>query len=82
MKTITNENMVTVQLSIEAFGFTGLNKQEIEAAILTSIQCQLSFTTNKGEKIELISYDVPQVENITVEDEDGNEITLSDELFY
>jgi hypothetical protein len=82
MTTLNNENMVTLNLSsLEAFGYTGMNKQEIEAAILTAIQCQLTFTTATGEKIELVSYFPPQIENIVVEDEDGYPIE-ADQVSY
>ncbi|MEH7121552.1 hypothetical protein V7128_29805 [Neobacillus vireti] len=59
-----------------------MNKQEIETAIKTSIQCQLTFTTTSGEKIELTSYFVLEIENLTVEDEDGNEIQSSEEVSF
>ncbi|TWE06427.1 hypothetical protein FB550_102449 [Neobacillus bataviensis] len=76
-----NENMVTLNINnLEAFGFTGMNKQQLEAAIKTSIQCQLTFTTAKGEKIELTSYFVPEIDNIVVTDEEGYEIQNADNL--
>ncbi|MBT2656640.1 hypothetical protein J7E81_15580 [Bacillus sp. ISL-18] len=70
-----NENMITLNINnLEVFGFTGMNKQQLEAAIKTSIQCQLSFTTATGEQIELTSYFAPEVNQLTVADEDGIEI--------
>lgn len=80
MTTIKTENMVTLQLSLEAFGFTGMNKQEVEAAILNAVQCQLVFTKSNGKKFQMESVFEPKIESIIVEDEDGNEITSADHI--
>lgn len=77
-----NENMVTVQLSLEAFGFTGMSKQEIEAALLTAIDCKIIFTKCSGESFELQSCFEPKIENLTVVDEDGIEIYQEEEFLF
>lgn len=75
-----NENMVTANLSLEVFGFTGMNKQELLSALMTSGQCKLVFTTAKGEEVELTSFFEPVVNNLTLSDDDGIEIFEAEEL--
>jgi hypothetical protein len=81
MTTIKTENMVTVQLnSVVAIGFTGMNKQQIEALLGTALKFDLIVHGCNGEQVKFeIMHDI-EVESIIVEDEDGNEITSADHI--
>jgi hypothetical protein len=79
---MTNENMVTANLSLEVFGFTGMNKQEILSTLLTSHQCKLVFSTATGEEITLTSFFEPKIQDLSLSDEDGYPIVEADQVTY
>lgn len=78
--TIKNENMVTLQISGEAFGYSDLNKQQIESLILNAIKCDITFTGCNGEKFSMEMMMDIQADNFTVTDEDGYELSSADEI--
>jgi predicted thioesterase len=83
MQTMTNENMVTIQLnSVEAIGFSGMNKQQIEALLGTALKIDLIVHGCNGKKVKFeITQDV-EVECIIVEDEDGIEIQEAENISF
>lgn len=78
--TIQNENMVTVKFSAEGFTFSGMNKQQIEALLGTAVKFDLIVHGCNGQQIKLEIMQDIEIESLTVEDEEGNEIQSSDEV--
>jgi predicted thioesterase len=83
MMTTKNENMVTVQLkSVEAIGFTGMNQQQIQALLGTALKIDLIVHGCNGKQVKFEIMQDVEVENITVEDKDGNEIQDAEHISF
>lgn len=57
-------------------------KNHIKALISNAIKYDITFTGCNGEKFTMELMPEIQVDSITVEGEDGNEITSADEISY
>lgn len=83
MTTLTSgKNSVSTNLTLEAFGYTGMNKQELIAALLTSTGCKITFTTPLGEEINLESFFEPDINDIELTDENGIVIEDADQVTF
>jgi hypothetical protein len=78
--TAKQENLVVLNLSAEAFGSTGLNKNQFEALLVNAIKCDFIITGCNGQEVKLEIMQEIRVENISLSDEHGYEIESADEL--